>query len=59
MFHVRYRELYLSIAPFPHSRVYDIFAAARGPYRKVSMGGGGGGRNPFVGGLLKISHFDG
>ena len=33
MFHARYRALYLSIDAFSHSRVDDIFAAARGPYR--------------------------
>ena len=33
MFHVRYRALYLSIDAFSHSRIDDIFAAARGPYR--------------------------
>ena len=33
MFLVRCRALCLSIDAFSHSRVDDIFAAARGPYR--------------------------
>ena len=33
MFHVRYGELYLSVDTFSHSRVDDVFAADRGPYR--------------------------
>ena len=33
MFHVQYQALYMSIDAFSRSRVDDIFAAARGPYR--------------------------
>ena len=36
MFHLPNRALYLSIDDFSHSRVDDIFAAARGPTRVFS-----------------------